>query len=782
MKYRLLLSLSLSLVVACVLQVNQVHAQSTSDGLTFLSEDNPVSLGSIISPEVSDETTDPITFDEFPIDTQITDQYSDRGIVFSGDTPFIALDGDTPTSPVLSGSPRFRGDIAGRFVDPTDGETPVIVESFTFSAGYFNELASTRIEWFDPEGNRLGQRTNSKYGIEEFQISGGNIASWRISIIKTEPAGYAIDNFSFTPADSAILFREMGPTWKNATWENKLRFQEVPGIDHVGMAIDNLVYESHPGYDSDDELGDVNTFYSQGGVESVEIEKIDGVQAQFTLDTFSWNSRFTDTTELIKFEAIPISRSLAESMRGEIQTQIDAGKKFGYVGDIFGFEIPKVSVLAGLYPSNQKGGNDTFTCVGLIEWAAEQSFHNLGQGFIPDYLEAVRLQPPLPFIDEMPIYPLLSPELLYWTMKASGPLNESNQWFHGGFDPVDFIITDSLGRRLGYTEDLGELNEIPNAFYTGDGVFEQFLVPNPAPGPYQIELFGLGKGVAGAIATKNNSDGYLTELAVGEILTSTFQVEVEVGVPGDVNSDGCVDSADESEISLRLNTFATSLVDPADIDGNGIIEQADLELLSVLRSYELQCADQSGLPDLVIQDVLAQADGIHVVIENVGSGPVPAEHDFWVDLYINPITPPSAVNEIWEFQGESGLVWGVVSPAVPMQPGDTLTLSLDDAYYWPSLSNLPDTIPADSVIYAQVDSANANTDYGGVLESHEAQGGLYNNIYGPIVVADDVVITDSAQQIPAARIFLPLTGLPQTQSVEVSSRIDDPSEPLPSRP
>jgi hypothetical protein len=194
----------------------------------------------------SDEATEPITFNEFPLRTAISDQYANRGILFRGDNPFISIDGSNPTSPVLSGSPQFRGDIEGRFVNPADGVTPVVVESFTLDAGFFDELASTRLEWFDPNGQKLGQRTNTILGIEQFTIKGGNIASWRMSIIKTEPAGYAVDNISFTPIQASVLFRELDEGDKEGTWEGS--DEQIPGFDHVGLHVNNLVYESHPGY------------------------------------------------------------------------------------------------------------------------------------------------------------------------------------------------------------------------------------------------------------------------------------------------------------------------------------------------------------------------------------------------------------------------------------------------------------------------------------------------------------------------------------------------------
>ena len=41
-------------------------------------------------------------------------------------------------------------------------------------------------------------------------------------------------------------------------------------------------------------------------------------------------------------------------------------------------------------------------------------------------------------------------------------------------------------------------------------------------------------------------------------------------------------------------------------------------------------------------------------------------------------------------------------------------------------------LPADASIYAQVDSYNAATTYGALLEDHELAGGEYNNVSGPV--------------------------------------------------
>ncbi len=82
----------------------------------------------------------------------------------------------------------------------------------------------------------------------------------------------------------------------------------------------------------------------------------------------------------------------------------------------------------------------------------------------------------------------------------------------------------------------------------------------------------------------------------------------------------------------------------------------------------------------------------------------------------------------------SGLVWGVPSAALPLEMGEKLILSVGDAYFWPSLSSWP-AGPQSGSIYAQVDSTGSHS-YGAVEENHEATGGSYNNLSGPLAMVD----------------------------------------------
>ena len=145
-------------------------------------------------------------------------------------------------------------------------------------------------------------------------------------------------------------------------------------------------------------------------------------------------------------------------------------------------------------------------------------------------------------------------------------------------------------------------------------------------------------------------------------------------------------------------------------------------------------ASSCSRPDLIVQEVQATENIVQIAIKNQGTAAIPAENGFWVDMYIDPSMPPTKPNEIWNFLANEGLVWGVDGDVLPMEPGEVITLTLGDALYWPDLSKFSGSLPPGTPVYVQVDSANTNTTYGGVLESHEASGGAYNNVAGPIPV------------------------------------------------
>lgn len=139
-----------------------------------------------------------INFSEYSLDTAINRQYSNKGIVFGGDSPFITTDSSNPTSPVLSGSPLYFGAIEGSFVNPTDRVTPAVAANFQLDAGYFDSVGNTTLKLYDSQGNLIEQRTNTGLGIFRFTVEGLPVARWRIETVGDESAGFAIDNVCFT--------------------------------------------------------------------------------------------------------------------------------------------------------------------------------------------------------------------------------------------------------------------------------------------------------------------------------------------------------------------------------------------------------------------------------------------------------------------------------------------------------------------------------------------------------------------------------------------------------
>lgn len=120
---------------------------------------------------------------------------------------FIASDGATPTSPVLSGSPLFDGPVTILF--------SIDMAKVGLDGGFFDSPNSTAIRAFARDGSILGQLTNTGAGTEFLGIATDNgsaaIAGLQFSLIGAELAGFAIDNLRFGLSDE-IDSCESNPT------------------------------------------------------------------------------------------------------------------------------------------------------------------------------------------------------------------------------------------------------------------------------------------------------------------------------------------------------------------------------------------------------------------------------------------------------------------------------------------------------------------------------------------------------------------------------------------
>ena len=119
-----------------------------------------------------------------------------------------------------------------------------------------------------------------------------------------------------------------------------------------------------------------------------------------------------------------------------------------------------------------------------------------------------------------------------------------------------------------------------------------------------------------------------------------------------------------------------------------------------------------------------------MVIENQGDAP--ATEEFWVDVYIAPDTPPTAVDDRWDTAGDRGVAWGVTEN---LAAGASLTLTLSSSYYDETRSSFSGNVGEGTAVYAHVDVvSHEDSNYGAVRETHERDGSTYNNILQAVSV------------------------------------------------
>ena len=332
----------------------------------------------------------------------------------------------------------------------------------------------------------------------------------------------------------------------------------------MALNIDNTIYESHPGYGE-------QIYISKECDEKVKIKKINGIQKQFTLSTFKNDAIEGSSSNVTEVDEIPIDENLAKRMQAAIESKNAAYGRLNF-NSLDG-------IIQTLSADAQKGGNGTFTCVGLLEWAAEQDG---GEGFIPNKFEKIQIPNPLdPSQNLIDVPTPISPQLLYNCIKNQNIVDEMKQWLIALFDPVDFIITDPLGRKLGFVNGSGGYQEIPQSFYSGDGTYEQVMIMNAIPGTYKIHMVGVGKEAFAGLSSLGSSESFQGQLANGQIVDKTLVIKATVGCSGDVNLDGLIDEKDIVSLKLKLNSPAT-LNDPGDIDRDGMLTDTDLKLLKQL--------------------------------------------------------------------------------------------------------------------------------------------------------------------------------------------------------
>jgi uncharacterized repeat protein (TIGR01451 family) len=381
----------------------------------------------------------------------------------------------------------------------------------------------------------------------------------------------------------------------------------IPGWDHVGLYFNGKVYEAHPGYDAGD-------YQDTRQNKPVPISKINGVQAIHTLGSFFYNPKNPGQPFKGRLKEIPnsLAKKMAEAIEGKLGTAS------------YTFEN---GWLQGFLLGNQKG-EDQFTCVGLIEWAAEKAGLNGGAGFIPTLFERFLIPGNTTIGNLFGGTGFLLPDhLLIYADRGT------SNWLQGAFDPVDFILTDPLGRRLGHTAATGTLNEIPGALYSGDGELEQFAIFEPLPGEYKVELFGLDENaiasIDGSSIQEQSFEGFL---GAGETRT------LVATVPRTSRSSGIADVAiTRTDIANSVNlgqpyTYTLAVTNQGRDTATGVVLEETLPSGVTFVSGQINRAGAT-------QAVRVSNGVVTANIDTLNQGGVAT-----VDLTVNPIAAGDLVS------------------------------------------------------------------------------------------------------------------------------------------
>ena len=174
---------------------------------------------------------------------------------------------------------------------------------------------------------------------------------------------------------------------------------------HVGLLVDGKVYS---------------------------VNKAQGVNSQSLEEYIAYYEALYSST--IRYTHKEIPDLLAREMALMIATRLEDE----YLDEIIILTTPEIA----------KGKNNSFTETGLIEWAAEEiDWFNGSQGFVQYHLEFTNTNCGKNDCIQ-PLISSLTPDFLDFAVKFY-----SQSLLQGRLDSVDFILTDPLGRRMGYIDE-----------------------------------------------------------------------------------------------------------------------------------------------------------------------------------------------------------------------------------------------------------------------------------------------------------------------------------------
>jgi hypothetical protein len=152
------------------------------------------------------------------------------------------------------------------------------------------------------------------------------------------------------------------------------------------------------------------------------------------------------------------------------------------------------------------------------------------------------------------------------------PLGWMGRTILGFLDPADFLFTAHDGRRLGSTPDLGFVNEFADAYYSGEGPIEFFVVPMDDADDMddgRIDLYGTSvPGYASRIYSVNGAS--ITSVSARGTLGPGDVRELAVEMPAalpDIRAVGSIEEGDDGSREMVV-TVSLSAVTTRDVQAN----------------------------------------------------------------------------------------------------------------------------------------------------------------------------------------------------------------------
>lgn len=205
---------------------------------------------------------------------------------------------------------------------------------------------------------------------------------------------------------------------------------------------------------------------------------------------------------------------------------------------------------------------------------------------------------------------------------------------------------------------------------------------------------------------------------------------------GDYSLDGTVGQAEANPMALSEGGYSLWPGFGQILTDNSNNGPAMLYLPLIVKNYTIA-------PDLIITEMTVTAQTLTLTLRNQGNAAV--IDSFWVDVYFNPATVPY-VNQPWNTIAPAGATWGV---AIAIPAGDTLTLTVGDAWYFSQYSS--STFPTGATVYGYVDSVDYENTYGVVRESNEA-----NNLFGPVISEASIAAPSNSGRTQSDQTGLPI--------------------------